>query len=112
MWHGRWTVENPSNTYSRLLNQTNSWVSSYYVEDGSFVRLKNLSLGYTFDNQKLRKAKISAIKLSFNADNLFLITKYSGMDPDVSSSNPLFTGFDRLSYPKARTFTFGIALTF
>ena len=111
-WHGRWTVENPSNTYSRLLNQTNSWVSSYYVEDGSFVRLKNLSLGYTFDNQKLRKAKISAIKLSFNADNLFLITKYSGMDPDVSSSNPLFTGFDRLSYPKARTFTFGIALTF
>ena len=111
-WYGRWTVENPSNTYSRLLNQTNSWVSSYYVEDGSFVRLKNLSLGYTFDNPKLRKAKISAIKLSFNADNLFLITKYSGMDPDVSSSNPLFTGFDRLSYPKARTFTFGIALTF
>lgn len=111
-WHGRWTTDNPSNTYSRLLNQTNTWVSSYYVEDGSFVRLKNLSLGYTFDNPRLRKAKISSLKLSFNADNLFVLTKYSGMDPDVSSSNPLFTGFDRLSYPKARTFTFGIGMTF
>ncbi len=111
-WQGRWTVENPSNTYSRLLNQTNTWVSSYYVEDGSFIRLKNLSLSYTFDSPKLKKAKISAIKLNFNADNLFVITKYSGMDPDVSSSNALFTGFDRLSYPKARTFTFGVGFTF
>ncbi len=105
-------MENPSDTYSRLLNQTNTWVSSYYVEDGSFVRLKNLSLGYTFDSPKLRKAKISSIKLNINADNLFVITKYSGLDPDVSSSNPLFTGFDRLSYPKARTFTFGVSMTF
>ena len=111
-WYGRWSVENPSNTYSRLLNQTNTWVSSYYVEDGSFIRLKNVSLGYTFDSPKLKKAKIQSIKLNFNADNLFVLTKYSGMDPDVSSSNALFTGFDRLSYPKARTFTFGVVFTF
>ncbi len=111
-WHGRWSVENPSDTYSGLLNQTNTWVSSYYVEDGSFIRLKNISLGYTFDGPKLKKARISAIRLNFNADNVFVITGYSGMDPDVSSSNPLFTGFDRLSYPKARTFTFGVNLTF
>lgn len=111
-WYGRWSVENPSNTYSRLLNQTNTWVSSYYVEDGSFIRLKNVSLGYTFDSPKLKKAKIQSIKLNFNADNLFVLTKYSGMDPDVSSSNALFTGFDRLSYPKARTFTFGVGFTF
>ena len=52
------------------------------------------------------------IKLSLNADNLFVWTKYSGMDPDVSSSNALFTGFDRLSYPKARSFTFGVNLSF
>ncbi len=111
-WHGRWTPENPSNTYSRLLNQTNTWVSDYYVEDGSYIRFKTLNFSYTFDSPKLRKAKISSIKLNFNADNLFVITKYSGMDPDVSTSNPLFTGFDRLSYPKARTFTFGVNLTF
>lgn len=111
-WTNHWTPENPSDVYARLLNQTNTWVSSYYVEDGSFLRLKNLSLGYVFDTPRLRKAKIGSIKLSVNADNLFVITKYSGMDPDVSTSNPLFTGFDRLSYPKARTFTFGINMSF
>ena len=111
-WHGRWTPENSSNTYSRLLNQTNSWTSSYYVEDGSYIRFKTLSFAYTFAGEKLKKAGFSSIKLSLNADNLFVWTKYSGMDPDVSSSNALFTGFDRLSYPKARSFTFGVNLSF
>lgn len=111
-WRGRWTPENPSNTYSSLQNETNTWVSSYYVEDGSFIRFKTLSFSYTFDNPKLKKAGFSSIKLNFNADNLFVITKYSGMDPDVSSSNALFTGFDRMSYPKPRTFTLGVNLTF
>ena len=80
--------------------------------DGSYIRFKTLSLAYTFAGEKLKKAGFSSIKLSFNADNLFVITKYSGMDPDVSTSNPLFTGFDRLSYPKARSFTFGVNLSF
>lgn len=111
-WYGRWTPENPSNTYSRLLNQTNTWVSSYYVEDGSFLRLKTLTFSYTFDSPRLRKANISAIKAYVSGENLFVLTNYSGMDPDVSSSNSLFTGFDRMSYPKARTFTFGVGLTF
>ena len=111
-WYNRWTPENPTNTYSRLLNQTNTWVSSYYVEDGSYLRMKNFSFGYVFDTPKLRKARISSIKLYLNGENLFVITKYSGMDPDVSTSNPLFTGFDRMSYPKARTFTFGINMSF
>lgn len=111
-WYGRWTPENGSNTYSRLQNQSNTWVSSYYVEDGSYIRFKTLSFGYTFQGPKLKKAGFSAIKLNFNADNLFVWTKYSGMDPDVSTSNPLFTGFDRMSYPKARSFTMGVNLTF
>ena len=111
-WYGRWTPENGSNTYSRLQNQSNTWVSSYYVEDGSYIRFKTLSLGYTFQGPKLKKAGFSAIKVNFNADNLFVWTKYSGMDPDVSTSNPLFTGFDRMSYPKARSFTLGVNLTF
>ena len=111
-WYGRWTPENGSNTYSRLQNQSNTWVSSYYVEDGSYIRFKTLSLGYTFQGPKLKKAGFSAIKVNFNADNLFVWTKYSGMDPDVSTSNPLFTGFDRMSYPKARLFTLGVNLTF
>ncbi|MCM1503002.1 MAG: TonB-dependent receptor [Bacteroidales bacterium] len=111
-WDGHWTPENPSNVYARLLSQTNTWVSSYYVEDGSFLRLRTLGLSYTFAGERLRKAKISSIKASVNAENLFVITRYSGMDPDVSTSNALFTGFDRMSYPKARTFTFGVSLSF
>lgn len=111
-WDGHWTPENPSNTYSRLLNQTNTWASSYYVEDGSYLRLRTLALSYRFAGPKLEKAGISAIKLSLNADNLFVITNYSGMDPDVSYNNSLFTGFDRLSYPKPRTVTLGVNLQF
>ena len=111
-WDGHWTPENPSNTYSRLLNQTNTWTSSYYVEDGSYLRLRNLVLSYTFDSPLLKKAHLSSVKLSLSADNLFLLTKYSGMDPDVSTNNALFTGFDRMSYPKPRTFTFGANLKF
>ena len=111
-WHGRWTPENGSNTYSRLLNQSNTWVSSYYVEDGSFIRLKTISLGYTFGARWFKRSKIKSIRLYANIDNVWVWTKYGGMDPDVSSSNALFTGFDRLSYPKPRTFTFGINANF
>lgn len=111
-WDGRWTPENGSNKYSRLLNQTNTYVSSYYVEDGSFIRLKTVSLGYSLPNFLLKRAKIKSVRFYVSGENLFVLTKYSGMDPDVSSSNQLFTGFDRMSYPKARTITFGINANF
>ncbi|MBR3681873.1 MAG: TonB-dependent receptor [Tidjanibacter sp.] len=111
-WHGRWTPENGSQTYARLLNSTNTWVSSYYVEDASYIRFKTLSVGYTLQNAALKKAGISSLRLSVAADNLYVWSNYSGMDPDVSSSNTLFTGFDRMSYPKARTITFGVNATF
>ena len=101
-----------SQTYGRLLNSTNTWVSSYFVEDGSFIRFKTLSVGYTLQNAALKRAGIGMLRFSVAADNLYIWSNYSGMDPDVSSSNSLFTGFDRLSYPKARTVTFGINATF
>lgn len=110
-YENRWTPENGSKTYSRLMNQTGTYVSSYYVEDASYVRIKTLCLAYNFPDRLLRKAKISNIRLSFNVDNAYVFTKYSGMDPDVSSSNILFTGFDRMSYPKARSYTFGLNFT-
>ena len=111
-WDGHWTPENGSTTYSRLMNQTNTYVSSYYVEDGSFVRLKTVSLGYTLPERVCRRIRFSRLRLYANVDNALLWTRYSGMDPDVSSSNSLFTGFDRLSYPKARTWTFGLNASF
>lgn len=111
-WEGHWTPENGSNTYARLLNQTNTWVSSYFVEDGSYIRFKTLSLGYTLNNQWLKRIGLQTVRVSVSADNLYVWTSYSGMDPDVSSSNSLFTGFDRMSYPKARTISLGINATF
>lgn len=111
-WRGRWTAENPSNTYSGLRNQTNTYCSSYYVEDGSFLRLKTVTLGYNFNNKILSKINLRSARLAFNIDNALLFTKYSGMDPDVSSSSSLFSGFDRMSYPKARTYTFSLKLGF
>lgn len=111
-WEGHWTPENGSQTYARLLNQSNNYVSSYYVEDGSFIRLKNVSLAYNFSEKICRRICFKGLKLYFNVDNAYVWTRYSGMDPDVSSSNPLFTGFDRMSYPKARTYTFGLSATF
>ena len=111
-WKGHWTPENGSNTYSRLMNQTNTYVSSYYIEDGSFIRLKTIGLGYNLPYKACAKIKLQSLRIYANIDNAFLWTKYSGMDPDVSSSNALFTGFDRLSYPKARVFTFGINASF
>ena len=111
-WQNYWTPDNKSNTYSRLRNQTNTVVSSYYVEDGSYLRIKTLSLAYNLPEKYCRKIMFQGLKFSFNVDNAFVFTKYSGMDPDVSSTNTLFTGFDRMSYPKARTFTFGLTATF
>lgn len=111
-WNGYWTPENKSNTYSRLLNASNTTVSSYYVEDGSFLRIKTLSLAYNLPEKWCNAIKFNSLKVSFNVDNVWVFTKYSGMDPDVSSSNSLFTGLDRMSYPKPRTFTFGISASF
>lgn len=87
--------------------------SSRFIEDGSFVRLDNLSLGYNFS---LPKLYISNARVFVSAQNLFVITGYSGADPEVNSEisrtgvAPL--GVDYLSYPKARTFSMGINLSF
>lgn len=111
-WYGHWTPENASNTYSSLRNRTNSFCSSYYVEDGSFLRIKTISLGYSLPYKYLEKAKMRSLRLGFSVDNAFCFTKYSGNDPDVSSSNVLFPGFDRMSYPKARTYSFNLSFGF
>ena len=87
--------------------------SSRFIEDGSFVRLDNISLGYNFS---LPKLYISNARVFVSAQNLFIITRYSGADPEVNSEisrtgvAPL--GVDYLSYPKARTFSMGINLSF
>ena len=110
-WNNRWTPENPSNTYAGLLNGTNDFVSSYYVEDASYVRLKNVTLGYRVKSKLLGSLKIQGFRCYLSVENAFIWTKYSGMDPDIKSASPLFSGFDRLSYPRSRSFSLGFNLT-
>ena len=91
-------------------------VSSDFIEDASYLRLNALTLGYTFPDKWMQKAKISKLRIYFTGGNLFCIAGYSGLDPDVNTM-PVTAGFptpayDYLSYPKARTFTFGFNLAF
>jgi iron complex outermembrane receptor protein len=96
--------------------------SSRWIEDGSFFRLQNLTVGYTFDLPGVVTGRGNTARVYVSADNLFLITGYSGLDPEThSSSGPnresdglglASRGIDYLSYPRARTFTAGIRFSF
>lgn len=90
-------------------------VTNYCVEDGSFLRLASLTLGYSLPDRLLKKAYISKARFFFTASNLFVLTNYSGFDPEVdtrSEKNPLTPGVDFSSYPKSRAFNVGVNLSF
>lgn len=111
----RWSPENPTNENYRTRGQGPIGVhSSRVVEDGSFLRLKTVSFSYALPVQQLEALRIFN-HLSFNvtSQNLLTWTNYSGMDPEVSTRNPVLTpGFDFSSYPQARTLVFGIKAEF
>ena len=92
-------------------------VSTRYLYDGAYLRLNNLSLGYTFNTAKMGISKyVSAMRLSVTGQNLFVSTKYKGFDPEVNTDRAIESaysyGIDYLSYPKARTFVIGLNITF
>jgi hypothetical protein len=95
--------------------------NSYYVEDGSFTRLRNLQVGYSLDQRMLTKFGLSKLRFYVQGQNLLTFTKYSGLDPDVTVSNitegyasqrDLSIGVDNGRYPLARNFIFGVNLEF
>ncbi|UKT64924.1 SusC/RagA family TonB-linked outer membrane protein [Pedobacter mucosus] len=109
----RWTPTNPSNTLHRVGGQGPAYYSSRIIEDGSYIRLKTVALGYNFGKQVLQSIKIKALRAYVSGQNLYTITGYSGPDPEVSVKNSTLTpGFDYSAYPRARTITFGINATF
>jgi TonB-linked SusC/RagA family outer membrane protein len=110
-WANRWTPENPTNDKAGILNGTSDFVSSYFVEDASYIRLKNLVLGYKVKGKVLNSLKIKSLRCYVSVENVYTWTKYSGMDPDVRSATALFPGFDRLSYPRTRSYSIGLNLT-
>jgi TonB-dependent starch-binding outer membrane protein SusC len=90
------------------------WLHSWAIEDGSYLRFNNITLGYTLPKKVMEKIKITNFRIYGTVNNLGTITKYSGYDPDVTSrrSDPLTPGVDFAAYPRARTILFGVNVTF
>lgn len=113
-----WTPENPNTNIPRINgddNNDNLRLSDFYVEDGSYLRLKNIQLGYTFPKQLLQKIKLQNLRIYVSGQNLFTVTDYTGADPEIgqlSTTDYLSRGFDYGTYPQSRTITGGINITF
>mgnify|MGYP002241162986 FL=1 len=110
----RWTPENPdSDIPAATQSSSNRVFSSRVIEDGSYLRLKTVTLGYTFPKSMIAKAHLSNVRLYLAAQNLWTWTSYSGYDPEVSVRNSALTpGLDFSSYPRAYTISFGVNLGF
>lgn len=110
----RWTPENPdSDIPAATQSSSNRVFSSRIIEDGSYLRLKTVTLGYTFPKSMIAKAHLSNVRLYLAAQNLWTWTSYSGYDPEVSVRNSALTpGLDFSSYPRAYTISFGVNLGF
>lgn len=108
-----WTPENPDSKTPAVKGATTRYYSTWMVEDGSYLRLKTISLGYNLPKHMLDKVKVAAARLYFSAQNLYTWTNYSGYDPEVSVRNSALTpGFDYSAYPRAKTATVGLNITF
>jgi TonB-linked SusC/RagA family outer membrane protein len=121
-----WTQENHSNTLPRALRSDtpgNTRISDAYVENGSYLRLRNIQIGYSLPSDLLTKARITKMRIYVSAQNLFTITKYSGLDPEIgqvtdpnpgsnAARSPYSSGMDLGSYPNTRSYTLGLNLQF
>ncbi len=110
----RWTGEGSSNKIPRFTFSDNNgnWLSSdLFVKDGSYMRVKNVTLGYTFPQKWTNKVLLSNLRLYVQAENLLTFTKYEGFDPEISSGGTSL-GIDRGVYPQARTFSVGVNVAF
>lgn len=107
-WHGEGTSYDIPRLATTDDNQNYSKFSSFYIEDGSFLRLKNLQLGYTFK----KVPGLTKLRLYVSAQNLFTLTGYKGVEPEVSGDDVLNFGFGGWNYPVLRTYTAGVNITF
>ena len=111
-WTGTGTTndaKSPRVTFTDPNN--NARVSDRYVEDGSFLKVKDIQLGYTFPNKLFRDA-FNKIRVYMQVKNAITLTKYTGYDPEISNGGILETGIDRGAYPQARIYSMGIDLKF
>lgn len=122
-WEKRWTAESPNNHTPRSIAYGsdgyavtwNTQESTRYLQDGDFLRISNVTLGYTIPQHLIQKVNIEKLRLYVTANNLYTFTKYEGLDPETVSypnSGATYRGYDAGSIPALRTFVFGFNLTF
>ncbi len=113
-WLDRWTPDNTGAAYPRLLlSGENQVPSDFYVEDASFLRLRNLQIGYSLSTKALATVQAKRLRVYISLDNILTFTKYTGFDPDIGTYGNVFdTGIDRGFYPSAKSFGGGLTLTF
>jgi TonB-linked SusC/RagA family outer membrane protein len=107
----RFTLANPSTTDPNVIAQ-NTPPSTYFIESGAYLRLNNLTLGYTVPAALLKRANISRLRLYVTSQNLFTAKRYSGSSPELFNTAILTSGIDQTNYPVTRTFAFGVNLQF
>jgi TonB-dependent starch-binding outer membrane protein SusC len=118
--YGSWSPTNTGATTPIAENASNfsnnNTPNSYYLEDASYLRLKNLSIGYTVPTKILNRVKVDRLRIYAQATNLFTITKYSGLDPEIiangNGANDAGQGFDAGVYPTVKQFLIGVNLNF
>lgn len=110
----RWTSPGSSNDYpsTLILPGDLRTSNSFYVEDGSYFRIKNIQLGYSIPKSILNTLKVEKIRFYASVENAFTFFKYNGFSPEVSSNNPLWTGINNGVYPLSSIYTFGVNLIF
>ncbi len=112
----RWSTTNPTNDYPKANADPrgSNTFSDIQVEDGSYLKVRDITLAYNFNSELLSKLHLANFKLYLSAKNSFVFTNYTGFDPEVNrfSENPLMSGVDFGSYPTARLVTLGINITF
>jgi hypothetical protein len=99
----RWTVDNPSDKFPRLRYGRNTLLSDWWIEDGDYLRISNVTLGYNFNTVHLKG--IQNFRIYLTCSNPYVFTKFSGIDPEVSA-------IDGGAYPKATSFTIGTSIQF
>lgn len=120
-YNSAWTSTNTNTDAPRVGNNSNREISSRFVEDGSYLRLKNVALGYNLPSDLVEKIGVGSLRLSISAQNLLTFTKYSGLDPEVNyfgasgdnnTSSNTVQGFDFGNYPTVRSFSFNLNVKF
>ncbi|HAL82763.1 MAG TPA: SusC/RagA family TonB-linked outer membrane protein, partial [Mucilaginibacter sp.] len=112
-----WTPQNSNSNIPRAVSNDpnfNDRTSSRFLEDGSYLRMKTLQIGYTFNDLLKKRLKITSLRAYVSADNLFTITKYTGFNPDIGRSGSIFdrgVDFGHVAYPMARTLSIGLQLS-